>query len=154
MASQSDHIALANKNHEALVYLIEDHSRFPEWIATIAFYKAVQVVEAVFDANMRVHSTSHQMRLQTLKTPRFQRIFRAYRPLLAASRIARYLEDHGPGGAGRFRTFTDHLTPDQVFDQLVYKRLYAVEQQSLTFLSDACKEALLKIVPPPRGSSE
>ena len=48
MATEADHIALANKNHEVLLYLLKDAARFPEWITVAAFYKAVQIVEAVF----------------------------------------------------------------------------------------------------------
>lgn len=48
MPTEADHIALANKNHDVLQHLMQDPERFPEWIVTTAFYKAVQLVEAVF----------------------------------------------------------------------------------------------------------
>jgi hypothetical protein len=48
MATEADHIALANKNHDVLLHLLNDVERFPEWVAVAAFYKAVQIVEAVF----------------------------------------------------------------------------------------------------------
>ena len=48
MATEADHIALANKNHDVLLYLMKDVRRFPEWVSVAAFYKAVQIVEAVF----------------------------------------------------------------------------------------------------------
>ncbi len=66
MSAERDHIALANVNHAALNHLLEDYARFPEWISTVAFYKAVQVVEAVFAASLGMHSNDHKGRRANL----------------------------------------------------------------------------------------
>lgn len=55
MASELVHIELASRNHRTLLYLLEKHDDPPEWVTTVAFYKAVQVVEAVFAARSRFH---------------------------------------------------------------------------------------------------
>ena len=38
MASEADHIALANKNHDVLMHLLNGVDRFPEWVTIAAFY--------------------------------------------------------------------------------------------------------------------
>ncbi|MEX2286504.1 MAG: hypothetical protein WD648_05390 [Planctomycetaceae bacterium] len=93
MATPADHIALANRNHDALCLLLPHAETCPEWIATIAFYKAVHIVEAVFAIVLSEHSHSHDDRIDRLKRPQFEILFIDYRPLYAASVIARYLED-------------------------------------------------------------
>src|SRR5437870_4728789 len=99
MASKADHIALANKNHDVLLHLMARPVDFPEWITTTAFYKAVQIVEAVF-ANAKLRpSSNHTDRLNRLKrNPKFANLFPHYRALLSASCIARYLRDESRFG--------------------------------------------------------
>ncbi len=46
-----NHLSLANKNHQALQCLMADSQKHSEWIATVAYYKAAQVVEAVLVLN-------------------------------------------------------------------------------------------------------
>ena len=111
MAASKDHIALANKNHNALLHLLDDAGRFPEWVATIAFYKAVHVVEAVFRQTLGKNCTTHQQRLAQLKHPKFEEIFKDYRPLWAASCVARYLHDND--GNQAYKTFDDYIPSDK-----------------------------------------
>ena len=104
---------------------------------------------------MNQHSTSHHQRLLTLKIHKFQHIFKQYRPLLTASRVARYLEDSGDHDldrktiinppAGMFQTFTDYLPAADVVNELVMKRLRALEQHALGFLTEAGRKALVKL---------
>lgn len=143
MASELEHIRLANHNHDLLLKLLAMDG-FPDWAATVAFYKAVHVVEGVFAADLRRDSTSHSNREETLKIPKFLDIHRNYTHLLNTSRIARYLESSGAGGT--FSTFTDFMDNDGV-KKLVRKRLYAVEQHSIRFLTADGKKALIKIEP-------
>lgn len=155
MASEADHILLANKNHAALLHLMADPAGHPEWVATIAFYKAVQIVEAVIATDLNQHSTSHHQRLLTLKAHRFKAIFREYRPLLTASRVARYLADAGDrdldgktvidAPAGEFRTFADYVPAADVVNELVNKRLRKLEQAALAFLTPAGRNVLHKL---------
>jgi hypothetical protein len=138
MASEADHIELANTNQNLIDHLIGENS-FHDWLTTVAFYKAVHVVEAVFDNHLHKHSHSHADREDRLKrTTRFELVFKNYLHLLNESRTFRYLL--GPPG---------RLTIETVKSRLIYKRLYAVEQNALQFLSDSGKAALHKIQPPP-----
>lgn len=126
MARELDHIALANRNHEALQHLLENAGRFPEWITTIAFYKAVQLVEASFSHTDVGNSSSHSDRLRTLKQEKtYHHVYKHYRPLWSASTIARYLQDHE--NSRGYRCFADYMKADQVVTQLVNHRLKQIE---------------------------
>jgi hypothetical protein len=48
MSTGFKHIALANRNQATLEYLLLDAPRCSEWIAAVAFYKSLHVVEAIF----------------------------------------------------------------------------------------------------------
>ncbi len=154
MASELDHVALANKNHDCLLHLASNPAAFPEWVTTIAFYKAVHVVEAVFANLLGMHSTSHDNRQYRLKTdPKLKSGFVDYQALMTASRIARYLEASSGGRHNTYRAFSDSISPSDVMSQLVYKRLHRVEQFMLPFLSDDGRARLKKIVPPPKPTT-
>lgn len=142
MATELDHIRLASRNHHLLTHLLQIGG-YPDWSATVAFYKAVHVVEAVFAANMARHSISHADRQATLKTAPFKNIWKDYSHLATASRVARYLE---ASDVGAFSSFSDFMDDDDV-KLLVRKRLFGVEQRSLAFLTNPAKSALLKIDP-------
>lgn len=142
MASETDHIRLANRNHEVLTVLLGE-GRFLDWAATVAFYKAVHVVEAVFANDLHSHSPSHVERERTLKIARYKGIFTNYGHLLTASRVARYLEASGPG---RFKTFADYMDDAKV-RHVIRKRLYGVEQNALRFVSAQSASELKKIDP-------
>ena len=145
MATEADHIRLANKNHAALLRLLDDVDKFPEWVATISFYKAVHVIEAVFAHDLGFHSMSHDDRIQSLKIIRYKKIFLNYGHLLTASRIARYLEDYA--SKSKYSQFTDYMPAENVKKKLVKRFLYSVEQQSLHLLSENAQKDLKKIIP-------
>jgi len=136
------HIRLANRNHETLIHLLSDGDAHLEWVVTIAFYKALHVVEAVFDAEMQKHSMSHNDRNQTLRVNRFKAVHKPYSKLYRASRIARYLEDDS---GGRFASFADYMDAETVRDKVIMKELRSVEQNCLQFLGDEAKRELIKI---------
>ena len=125
------------------MHLVNDVDRFPEWVATISFYKAVHVIEAVFANTLNKHSMSHDDRRQTLKTLQFKKIFNPYDRLLNASRVARYLEDKST--ESNYSEFTDYMTSETVKNKLVKKYLRFVEQESIKFLSDDQRKQLIKI---------
>ncbi len=76
MSAEAEHIRLANRNQATLDYLLLDVSKCSEWIAVIAFYKSLHVVEAVFAREpLPCHLHNHHERLGRLKTTR------AYSPL-------------------------------------------------------------------------
>lgn len=91
MASSSNHIALANKNQLALNVLVLDGTIHPEWVATIAFYKAIHVVEAACRKLGQRHTHSHKSRLSLVSAKtELQPIYKHFRILYVASCIARY----------------------------------------------------------------
>jgi len=125
MPSKEAHLAQAQRNQEVLDYLLADPAKCAEWIATVAFYEALHLVEALF-AHHGVHSHNHEDRDHRLKSDRrYRHIYKHYRPLWAASIVARYLCQ--PDGKA-FSTFADYLPPDRIRVQLVDHRLRQVEK--------------------------
>ena len=139
MALESDHIELANHNQELINHLLKDLSTYPDWVATIAFYKAIHIVEAVFDNRLKRHSGGHTERETLLKQIQFKEIFIPYDHLNAASRVARYLH----GGGGRYKTFTDYMSADGV-KSLLRKKLYSLEMNAIPLLSKTAGQRLLR----------
>lgn len=141
MATEADHIALANHNHDVMVALVA--AGIADWSATVAFDKAVHRVEAVFAAHARTHSTIHDSRETRLKKHPYKVIFKPSSHLLGASRTARYLADrHGQS----YRTFTDFMSLERV-RQLIRTQLRGVEQSALFFLSDEGRHSLRTTAP-------
>lgn len=152
MAAELDHIDLANRNHDTLVYLVRSGDAHSEWVATIAFYKAVQVVEAVFITHLKKHSHGHDDRIADLKRPIFTGLFTSFRPLYAASLVARYLEDFSsrkcdaiPSRAMRYTSFSQYMPANSVVTRLLKKRLQPLEQNALQFLSSEGRSNLKRI---------
>lgn len=139
MATEADHIALANKNHAVLVHLLEDVEKFPEWVAVTAFYKALQIVEAVFVHKHGRSCHGHPERLNALKRRGYEEEHKHFRVLWAASSVARYLHDAGSGRS--YCSFTDYMAPDRV-RKFVQKRLGGVECNAVRHLSDEGRDAL------------
>ena len=132
MPSKECHLALARKNQQTLDYLLLEFDRHSAWIATVAFYKALHLVEAVFaaDPNIR-HGHSHEERESYLKSTRhYSHIWKYYRLLWAASMIGRYLEDR----TDEYASFSEFMTPDEVKHNLVGHWLWQVEQSASKFL--------------------
>jgi hypothetical protein len=86
MGTQADYRDKADHNQEFLDTIESD--RFPDRAVTVCFYKALHLVEMLFAANQR-HSDSHWARHDVLKRD-YTSIWKAYRPLYAISRYARY----------------------------------------------------------------
>ena len=142
MATEADHIALANRNHEALLYLLDRPSDFPEWIATVSFYKAIHVVEAFFRAKSLGNCHDHNTRLERLKR-QYSNLFPPFNVLYQKSMIARYLYDkesnHG------YSRFSDHMSVHDVVHNLVGKRLMQIEQICLADFSELSKNDLKQL---------
>lgn len=87
MATELEHIELANRNHEALRVLLAADDDHPEWVATIAFYKALQILEVgTLPANSGKRRT---------------RLFAAQQPAAFDDRPG-FIRPHGaPGAAAR-----------------------------------------------------
>lgn len=144
MATEADHIALANKNHDVLVHLLKDVERFPEWVAVAAFYKAVQIIEAVFVSKYGRCCHGHQKRLEALKARGHKDLHRHYRALWSASSVARYLVDTA-APVGRYAKFSDYLSPAEVKNLLIKKRLHGIECAAVGLLSDSGHKMLWRL---------
>ncbi len=143
MATEADHIALVNKNHDALLYLTKNIHQFPEWVAVVAFYKAVRIVEAVFVHRHGRCCHGHQRRLERLKALGYKDLHRDYRVLWSASSIARYLYD--TSSRRGYSSFADYLPADKVAKSLLKKRLYALECNAVNLLSDEARRNLSRL---------
>lgn len=146
MASEQEHIARANRNHEALVALLAAPDEHPEWIATIAFYKALQIIEATFAFKGLGHGHGHARRLAVLQDRKngYASLCRHYEALLEASEIAPYLGARAVGGPG-YAAFSAYMTMADVRDDLLKHRLMNVEMHARAFLCDASKSSLISI---------
>jgi len=146
MATELEHIALANKNHEALVVLLRSAGDHPEWVATIAFYKALQIIEATFAHKGLGHGHGHSKRLEVLQDNKngYSSLCKHYEALLEASEVARYLGARAIGGAG-YTSFTSYMTMADVKSDLLQKRLMNVEMHARAFLSPPAKELLISV---------
>ena len=149
MPSEEAHIRLAIRNQTALDYLATEVDKYAEWVATVAFYKALHVVEAVFARDKAIgHGRDHGPRHQYLKrNNRYQHIWKNYWNLWRASTVARYLEDNGHTHG----SFAEYMTPDQVVDRLIKGNLHRVQMSARKFLSPASVAALG--LPPVRPKS-
>jgi hypothetical protein len=86
MGTQSDHREKADHNQAFLESI--DATKYPDWVVTVCFYKALHLVEMVFAKDNR-HSDNHRDRHDTLKR-KHPDIWRQYLPLYVQSRRARY----------------------------------------------------------------
>ena len=139
MATESDHIACANRTQQTIAHLLADPAIHSPWIATTAFYKALHVVEAVLANDPAIgHSCDHLDREQTLKRERrYAHICRHYLPLARAATNARYLLSCS--------CFDDYLTPEQVVSQLLLHHLKQLDNSARKFLSPVSSAALVGI---------
>ena len=94
MGARETHLAQAERNQKTIDYLLLKPTEFSEWITSIAFYKALHLIEATFEHH---HCHDHGYRLNLLKllaktNKSYIIIFDRFRTLMTASCIARYLE--------------------------------------------------------------
>src|SRR5262245_40016118 len=86
MATAGEHRQQAEHNQRFLDAI--DRDQYPDWIATVAFYKALHLVQMLF-IKKGIHAGSHTRRNQALKL-RFRDIWKSYRLLYSYSRLTRY----------------------------------------------------------------
>lgn len=86
MATPQQHQTQADHNQSFFETI--DTSTFPDWAATVAFYKAVHLVEKLFRQRGQ-RSGNHTRRNNILKT-QYLPIWRNYKALYSFSRLARY----------------------------------------------------------------
>lgn len=108
MASEGAHLRKAESNQRFLDTISDE---FADWLAIVAFYKGVHLVEAMFSREGR-SSHSHAERNRRLKREHPE-IWIQFRPLYDASRWFRY---------------TDRvINPARIRSELVGHRLRGVE---------------------------
>lgn len=133
MSEEAALIALANRDQAALDRLVDSEGH-AEWIATIAFYKALHIVDAIFEHNDIGRPDGHNYRLTELKRGRrFLPIYQHYRPLWNASSIARYLYDRET--RAQYASFAQFMPADKVAERLIRGRLFPIETCARSWLS-------------------
>ncbi len=130
MSSEDAHLALAQRNQVAIDHLLGKPDDCAEWVVTVAFYKALHLVEAVFCHDGIGHGQNHERRDELLKrNRRYSHIYKHYRPLWAASIVARYLEDRDRNrGDTGYSSFSDYLSVADVQSQMLGHRLREIEK--------------------------
>lgn len=92
--------------------------RYPDWMATVAFYAAVHAVEALFAFDNRPSSSNHTNRFDILRyNNRYKNIHKHFHPLYQAARTARYECDS-----------TSWLPVESIKSELIPKHLYPLEK--------------------------
>ena len=136
MPTTNDHLALALHNLQTLTH-ISSKKEFSDWIVTISAYTALHLLEAIIynnsnDSIRYDHCIDHRMREDIFKKC-YPTIWKKYRPLMSASKVARYLkyekEEDG-------QTFTGYYSYDIVCNILYKKDLAGVLNQVKTHISD------------------
>ena len=138
MPSKAAHLAVAAEHKQTLNFLLpqgEDHLR---WVVTIAFYRALHIIEAVFAGDPAApvqHTDDHTRRNQILRTQRrYTHLWKHYHPLFNASLIARYLRvDDNSTVYDEFAAFMDLAT---VQDTVLNHHLHQIERSAAKLLGD------------------
>jgi hypothetical protein len=138
MPSSSAHIAAAHRNQKTIDYLCRGDDVVSPWIATVAFYKALHIVEALFDRDPNCpidHTDDHSSRNHRLKTTqRYSSLWKHYRALYEASMIARYLQEDP--AAQTFDVFSKYMPPAKVKTHILGHHLHQVQETVGRLLKD------------------
>ena len=125
MPSEKNHIAIANANQDALGCLLSSSSKHPRWLAAVAFYKALHIIEAVF-AVAGEHFNGHSKREEYLGSHHsYRHIAKHYFPLSRAAHSARYSVHFGR----KYKI-------DVVIGELLRHRLLQIEASAKKFLNE------------------
>ena len=144
MPDELSHIRQAKHCQATIDHLFIRKESFHDWIAVVAFYKALHLVEAMFACNPEIgHGRNHEFREDWLKRERrYAHIWNNYRPLWEAATIARYLENHGT----KISTFAAYMTFEEVQSRILNHHLHQIEQSVKKFLTAKAQEELASIV--------
>jgi len=131
--SKEDHQELADHNQDLIDHLVKSGNSFADWVCTVAFYKALHVVEAVFDHIQSYHAYDHSSREEALKREnRYSKICTHYLALKEASQIARYLKTYS--GKAHHHRFSDYLSMDGVKTDILAAQLAPLETSAAKLL--------------------
>ena len=125
MPNEKNRLKLADKNKLVVEFLCQKMDQFSDWVTCVAFYRALHLVEALL-ARDKKHGRDHGTRKDILaQTPRYQKIYKHYRRLYAASIIARYLQD---GDGVSYESFSEFMSLEQVTQEILGHHLKQIEQ--------------------------
>jgi hypothetical protein len=131
MADKAVHLSASTRNQAMLGHLRPSIAENSDWISVVAFYKALHLIEALFNHDGVGPSANHEIREGILKrTRRYQQIYTFYRPLWEASLAARYL----CVGGYEYPAFKDYMTPDQVENVVIGHYLLQLEKSVMKLL--------------------
>jgi hypothetical protein len=137
MPSKEAHVVAAIENQRVIDYLCERIDDHPGWVVTVAFYKALHLVEAAFagESAGSAHTDDHKTRNATLKkTKRYSHIWKYYQPLWVASLIARYLRENEQ--APTYDVFSGYMPSSVVRDKALGHYLRQIEKSVGDLLGD------------------
>ena len=107
MPDFATHEKIAENNQAMIEHLLQksegNFQVFAPWVITIAFYKALHLVECILyvdgflDRRKPFHSQNHTERNDTLRQRKYAKLWKHYYALYNASMTARYLTDAGTG---------------------------------------------------------
>ena len=121
MPTKEAHLQLAQHNQMVITHLLPEIDKFSDWISTIAFYKALHIVEAIF-AKDGFHGANHENRDKYLKrNNRYTNIYRHYHQLWCISMMARYLRDSDT--KSDLAIFSDYISSEQVKNRVLNHHL-------------------------------
>ena len=132
------HEEAATRNQTVLSNLLKNYDTSPDdfasWVVTVAFYKALHLVEGIFymdgmlsQEKRPFHSKDHKERNQRLKDiKKFGHIWKNYRPLFEASMVARYLFD--PNSGAEQANLNTYLSGNSVYGQFINHHLRQIEK--------------------------
>ena len=72
--------------------MLNEGDRFPDWVTTIAFYKAIHLIDALLYKQCESHGYNHGTRNDIVRRT-YPTIYNNYSVLSQSSRVARYLND-------------------------------------------------------------
>jgi len=138
MPSKDAHLKAVFHNTSVIQYLLASPEPTPQWLTTLAFYKALHIVEAVFTSDTKApipHADSHEQRNKVLKnTPRYIPLWKHYRELWNDSLVARYLTSCGEKEA--YADFADYLTVDEFKSKHLKHHMVKIIQMARSLTGD------------------
>lgn len=138
MPSKASHLCVIKENTAAIDWLRQATPPMPQWVVTVAFYKALHIVEAVFIADKKSpikHADDHSQRNDVLKRHnRYQHLWKHYRPLWNDSLIARYLQ--GNKEVDTYCGFADYMSLSEVEKKHLDHHLVQIVHTARTLLDD------------------
>lgn len=128
MPDKKAHLERAAANQTTIDYLVNEISDHSPWVATVAFYKSLHLVEAVF-ATENNHCPDHTVRTARMKPhQKLQHVYDFYRQLSEISEVARYMK-------GNKTDFQAYMPESRVRSEILGHFLRRLESAILKMLT-------------------